>query len=172
MIWLLSFVATASVGNVLWGALGSRLCIGHVVPDSCVMVLAFIGLRRGLLPLAVAALLLGGLLAHDSLGALGLHTTALLLTALGIVLLASSLAAAGRLFFALTCAVAATAHEALLYLLLLLHSGRANFASWAPATLVLTGLLTGLWAFCCEPWLVRLDAALSPRRPENLLWRS
>jgi hypothetical protein len=54
----------------------------------------------------------------------------------------------------------------------LLQGSRANFASWAAATLVLGGLCTGALGLLCEPLLRRLDQVLSPKRPTGLLWRS
>ena len=172
MIWLLCFVAVGTVSHALCGALGARWAWAHVLPNSCMVVMVFISLRREPIWLALAALLLGSVLAHDSLSPLGLHATALMVIGFGTYLLAGSLAGGGILFFALNCAVAATAFDGLLYLLLLWQSGRAHFASWAGASLLFSGLFTGLLGLLLLPMLRRLDQKLSPKRAEGLVWRS
>ncbi len=170
-MWWLAFGGLGVAGSALCSGLACRLGVGHLVPDVALVVAVYISLHRSLTSTALAACVLTCLCTRQTLAADGLLQAASLVVVVGTYLSASSLSGGGSLLFAATCGLAVIVLHALVYVLLLWQQGHAGFASWASATLVLSGLCTSLVALLLHPLLQRLDRRLRQNKHEGLMWR-
>lgn len=167
-----AWVVIGWLGVVLWTALGSRLAPGYVMPDAAMVVIVFVALYRQPVGAMVVAAVLGYLCGRQALAPVGLHELACVVVAIGAYIMSGQLVAGGPIFYAVAVAGATMAYHALLFLLLYLFRGVAAFPSWATASLVLSGALTGVLALVSYPVLRWVESRLSEeQRREGLQWR-
>lgn len=167
----IAWVAVGWVGLVFWSAVCSRLRLSHLVPDAAVVTVVFLALRREPLLVTLTALALGYLAGRQAVAPIGLHEAALVATAIGVYLASGALTGSGPLFFAAVSGGAAMGYHLVLYLLLLAFRGTAGFPTWWTATLVPSGLATGLLAVMSYAGLAALERRLAYDRHEALSWR-
>ena len=164
---------------VLLGALGVSVCTGlgnawapsHVIPNVAIIVIFFLGMRLGPVPLCAAALSLGYFVGRHALAPGGLHEAALILCAVGVYRMSGSFIGGGAFFFGIVTAVVAVIYDGLLFSMVYLTWDDASFSSWATALLIPGAVVTGLLAAMIYRPMQWLDGHLTPKRREGLLWR-
>lgn len=166
------WIALGWLGVIFWTAVAARLAPGHVFPDAALVVIVFLALHREPVVVVVVALALGYLNGRQALAPGGLHEFASVLVAVIAYAISGQLAAGGAIFFAVVTGCATMLYHLLLFLLLIGFRGPAGFSSWATASLVVNGVLTGALAAASYPLMQRLEARLSEsRRQTGLQWR-
>ena len=165
------WIGVGLLGSAVGSALGSRIILGHVIPDFNLIVCTFVALRREPVAVAITAACLGYFAGRACLSPEGLHQVAMTVVAVGTYLVAGSLAGSGTLFFALVCGLSTMAYHALLYLLIWWQQGAVGMASWACAALLPAGVCTGLLAMVLHHLLQALDRTLVRDQRTGLTWR-
>lgn len=165
-----AWIVLGWLAMTLQTAMAVHLAPGYVMPDPVVVVVVFLALRREPVSVALMALALGYLVGRQALAPTGLHEVAMVVTAVGVYIIAGHLAGNGTLFFAMICGVAVMSYHLLVYALLLVVRGHAGFATWATALLVPQALLTSVLALVSHRPMAALEARLSPRQHEGLTW--
>lgn len=160
--WLLMSVVTA---------FGSRLNVGHVMPDIAALVIVFLALRREPILVALVALALGYMSGRQAVAPVGIHESAAVLCAIGAYVASGSIAGGGKFFFVLASGGAAMAYHVCIFLLAYLVGGAAGFSSLATMTLIPTALATSVVAWLLHPLLAWIDKKLAPEQREALSWR-
>ncbi|MEE2961031.1 MAG: rod shape-determining protein MreD [Myxococcota bacterium] len=154
----------------LQSTLGIRWNIAGVMPDVAVVFVCFWALQRSFLSLSFAALGLGVACDVFSGAPLGFHGLSLCLCAFGVRQTTGAFSRGGIVFFGSVVALVTVAHHGLMYGMLWGGRGDAFFSSWATASLLPTGFITGLVAVLSYPVLCRLEAWVQPPRSGALLW--
>lgn len=168
---ILIWIGGAWMAMTLFSALGTRLGFAHVMPDTTVIVIVFLALRREPLAVVAAAFLLGYLTDRAALAPDGLHEVALVMVTLGVYAGAGALSNTGTLFFGMVCSGAVMAYQALVFALVLWQKGAAGFASWTTASLIPTAFVTFMLALILHRPMVWLDRRLTQDKREGLVWR-
>jgi hypothetical protein len=164
------FVGIGWLGTALFTAIGSRLSIGHVLPDAAVVILVFVALRREPLPVTMTALALGYFVGRQAMAPIGLHEAVLVGCGLTIYLTAGSLAGSGAGFFALASGGTVMLYHAALYVVTRAGAGVVGFSGWATAALVPSGAATAALALIAHSLLSAIDRRLNADRREELSW--
>lgn len=159
------------LGVVLCCAVGSRLVVGHVIPDLAIITVVFLALRREPMTLALSAVVLGYLVGRQALAPTGLHEVALVSCAITIYALSGRIAGSGAIFFGALTTVTLMLYHLILFGLLISFRGRAGFASLATTLVIPSAIATGLLAFLLYPAMNALEKRLSPEPHEGLTWR-
>ena len=157
-------------GVVFWTAVAARAAPAWTFPDASIVVIAFLALRRNAVWLLLVALSVGYLLGRAALAPVGLHETALAVSAFVLYLTSGRLAGGGAFFFALISGAAVILFHLLLLLLLLLFRGHVGFSSWSTALLIPSAVATGALALVAYRPMSWLEKKLSPERREGLQW--
>jgi hypothetical protein len=167
---VLAWIGIGWLFTILWTAIGTRWSVGHVLPDAAVITLVFVAQRREPIAVALIAVGLGYLVGRQALAPVGLHETAAMITAFGVYFFAGNIAGHGGRFFAVTSGGAVMGYHLTLYILAA-AGGQAGFASGWAASLVPSGIATGLVAFASYPVLLVVEGRLSTEAREELSWR-
>ena len=165
------WVLLGGLGVSVWTGLGVAWAPGHVIPDVAVIVVFFLGMRLGPVPLCVAALSLGYFVGRQALAPGGLHEAALIGCAVGVYRMSGSFVGGGSLFFGVAAAVVAVLYHSLLFVMVSLVWGEASFSSWATAALIPGAVATGILGALAYRPMSWLDQRLTPKHREGLLWR-
>jgi hypothetical protein len=165
-----AWITLGWLGTAFWTAVGSRVSLGHVIPDAALITVAFIAVRREPIPVVGSALLLGYLVGRQALAPTGAHEVALVACAIGCYMASGQIAGSGTLFFALLAGAATMAYHAVLFFLLASGRGAAGFSGWATAALVPSGLATAVVALLAYRPMLWLDGKLATERREDLGW--
>ena len=164
------YVAVGWLAMAMWTAIGSRLGMGHVLPDAAVVTVVFVAIRREPIPVTLCALALGYLAGRQALAPVGLHETALVACALVVYMTAGSVAASGVAFFALASGGTVMLYHLLLFILTRVFGGAAGFAGWATAMLVPDAVATAALALVSHPVLAAIERRISADQREELSW--
>ncbi|MBC7792944.1 MAG: hypothetical protein H7Z43_04505 [Clostridia bacterium] len=167
----LAWVAVAWFSNCIVTALRAHGGFGYVMPDSGIIVIAYLALRRDALQVVMVALIAGYLIGRQDLAPTGLYPLTLGTVALGTQLIAGSLAGSGPAFGALVTAAASAAYHALTFALLFGTRGTAGFANWWTAVLFPNALLTAFFGLLALPLFNALEKRLTADTHTALSWR-
>jgi hypothetical protein len=167
---VLVYTVLGWLGMAFWTAVGTRVNVGHVLPDAAVVTVVFVALHREPIPVTITALLLGYLAGRQALAPIGLHETALVACALVVYMTAGNLAGGGTRFFVLACGGTVMLYHVILYVVARTLGGGAGFASWATASLVPAALTTAVLAWVMRPLLAAVERRLSAEDREELSW--
>lgn len=165
------WVAIGWFGVTLDTALALRLGPAHVFPDAAVVVLVFLGLYREPIPVAIAAVAFGYLVGRQACAPVGLHESAMVITAIGVYVVAGNVAGSGALFFGTITMGATVGYHVTLFSLLYVFRGDAGFSSWATTILVFDAAATGTVALILHRPMQWLERKMAVSSREGLQWR-
>lgn len=165
------WIAIGWFGVTLDTALALRLGPAYIFPDAAVVVLVFLSLHRQPIPMAIAAAAFGYLVGRQAGAPVGLHESAMVITAIGVYVVAGHLAGSGALFFGMITAAATVGYHAALFVLLYVFRGEVGFSSWATTILLLNGLATGTMALIFHRPMQWIERKMAVETYEGLQWR-
>ena len=165
-----AWIALGWLGVIFWTALGARLVWGHVLPDCAVIVMIFLAVRRHILVVVTASLVLGYLVGRQAGAPTGLHEFVLAGVALAAYMVVGHLVAGGALFFGLAAGVAVAVYHVGLALVETTLGVPVGFSSPWTAALLPSALLTALVAALAHGPMERIDRLWGQDKTEELGW--
>ena len=169
MLHALAFVAAGLVGMGLTEALAVAFGLRFALPDVPVLVAVYAARRRSALTMALTSVALGYVAGRHALAPDGQGVCALVAVTWAVFVASGSLSGGGRGFYVLACGAGCVASQGLMWAMAC--SGAEACPRRQSGAILLQGLMTALAACAAQPLLARLEAALAPRRREDLRWR-